>query len=589
MALRRPPGGPAVRAGRGQARCWRTSRAVAGARRAPMPSTAVEGGGHVAAAVAAKDELVEITPQVLARKAVIDAEAPALEIREDPVGPLQHDMGGHPADHLRLVDVAWQARIGGPAIRDEARAGGGDGGEEGLQRRGGEVLDRGEADAAGPAVRRELHRPGDNHLAPRACGRRRRPADRPCGAAASRSRPPPRCPPAGWARDRPSRGRSLWSSSQAVLQLPRPSWACNCRAEMPLEWLVRMWMAVNQTFRATCLRCMIVPAVREVCLPQAAHSQVKRLAFSAQPFAPPQAGQTNPSGQRRRARWAAQGGVIRQPRLELGAREGAVMLPAVRHGRNITRTSAPPQPPQTPHIGLPEPRGEAFGRDMNSQPRCSQGLDSLQQYASQPSRRPRPCRTCAPSSASARCWSICGCRAMPPRRPASRLTSTTRSTSSMAISSCRCSTPITTSAASCRSTLEPVLGPAKPGPGEAGTGRPVATILWPGKTPTGKEVRGHLRRLLRRIRARWPATGILVRGDSHYRGPEVMAWCEDSGIDYVFGRYKQLAVVDDVRGVVLDVEMTTGERPAKRSRRRRPMPATPMARSMAGWSRAASM
>ena len=109
----------------------------------------------------------------------------------------------------------------------------------------------------GPAVRRELHRPGDNHLAPRACGRRRRPADRPCGAAASRSRPPPRCPPAGWARDRPSRGRSLWSSSQAVLQLPRPSWACNCRAEMPLEWLVRMWMAVNQTFRAKWLRCMI--------------------------------------------------------------------------------------------------------------------------------------------------------------------------------------------------------------------------------------------------------------------------------------------------------------------------------------------
>jgi hypothetical protein len=70
---------------------------------------------------------------------------------------------------------------------------------------------------------------------------------------------------------------------------------------------------------------------------------------------------------------------------------------------------------------------------------------------------------------------------------------------------------------------------------DAATGRPVAMILRPGKTPTGKEIRGHLRRLARRIRARWPATRILVRGDSHYGRVEVMAWCEDNAIDYVFG------------------------------------------------------
>lgn len=70
---------------------------------------------------------------------------------------------------------------------------------------------------------------------------------------------------------------------------------------------------------------------------------------------------------------------------------------------------------------------------------------------------------------------------------------------------------------------------------DAATGRPVAMILRPGKTPTGKEIRGHLRRLMRRIRARWPATRILVRGDSHYGRVEVMAWCEDNAIDYVFG------------------------------------------------------
>ena len=70
---------------------------------------------------------------------------------------------------------------------------------------------------------------------------------------------------------------------------------------------------------------------------------------------------------------------------------------------------------------------------------------------------------------------------------------------------------------------------------DADTGRPVAMILRPGKTPTGTEIRGHLRRLMRRIRARWPDTRILVRGDSHYGRAEVMAWCEDNAIDYVFG------------------------------------------------------
>ncbi|MER8996209.1 transposase, partial [Mesorhizobium sp. M0678] len=70
---------------------------------------------------------------------------------------------------------------------------------------------------------------------------------------------------------------------------------------------------------------------------------------------------------------------------------------------------------------------------------------------------------------------------------------------------------------------------------DAATGRPVAMILGPGKTPTGKEIRGHLRRLVRRIRARWPATRILVRGDGHYGRAQVMAWCENNALDYLFG------------------------------------------------------
>jgi hypothetical protein len=67
------------------------------------------------------------------------------------------------------------------------------------------------------------------------------------------------------------------------------------------------------------------------------------------------------------------------------------------------------------------------------------------------------------------------------------------------------------------------------------TGRPVAVILRPGKTPSGVEVRGHLRRLIRQVRTCWPSTRITIRGDGHYARPEVMAWCEANGVDYIFG------------------------------------------------------
>src|SRR5690349_6440624 len=51
---------------------------------------------------------------------------------------------------------------------------------------------------------------------------------------------------------------------------------------------------------------------------------------------------------------------------------------------------------------------------------------------------------------------------------------------------------------------------------EAISGKPVAIILRPGKTPDGAEVARVLRHVVRAIRGRWPRVEILVRGDSHY-------------------------------------------------------------------------
>ena len=70
---------------------------------------------------------------------------------------------------------------------------------------------------------------------------------------------------------------------------------------------------------------------------------------------------------------------------------------------------------------------------------------------------------------------------------------------------------------------------------EGVTGKPVAMILREGKTPSGKEVRTILKHVIKHIREHWPKVDILVRGDSHYGRHEAMEWCEQQGVDYVFG------------------------------------------------------
>jgi len=86
------------------------------------------------------------------------------------------------------------------------------------------------------------------------------------------------------------------------------------------------------------------------------------------------------------------------------------------------------------------------------------------------------------------------------------------------------------------------------------SGKPVVVFLRPGKTPSGREVRTVLKHLVRRIRRHWPDTRIVFRGDSHYGRPEAMAWCEDNGVEYIFGlpgnavlSAQAAAVADDLK------------------------------------------
>ena len=63
------------------------------------------------------------------------------------------------------------------------------------------------------------------------------------------------------------------------------------------------------------------------------------------------------------------------------------------------------------------------------------------------------------------------------------------------------------------------------------------TAAWrPGKRPTGAENAMIVKRVLKRLRAAWPDTHIIRRGDAHFANPELMPLVlEDPQADFIFG------------------------------------------------------
>ena len=47
---------------------------------------------------------------------------------------------------------------------------------------------------------------------------------------------------------------------------------------------------------------------------------------------------------------------------------------------------------------------------------------------------------------------------------------------------------------------------------------------------------GELKRIVARIRQRWPKVEIAIRGDSGFARDDIMSWCEDNKVKYVLGR-----------------------------------------------------
>jgi hypothetical protein len=70
---------------------------------------------------------------------------------------------------------------------------------------------------------------------------------------------------------------------------------------------------------------------------------------------------------------------------------------------------------------------------------------------------------------------------------------------------------------------------------EANSGKPVLSLIRPGKRPSGEEIARVLAHVVHRIRRQWPKVAILVRGDGHYCAPEVLDLLRKLRCDYILG------------------------------------------------------
>lgn len=97
------------------------------------------------------------------------------------------------------------------------------------------------------------------------------------------------------------------------------------------------------------------------------------------------------------------------------------------------------------------------------------------------------------------------------------------------------------------------------------SGALVAAILRPGKRPTGAENAMIMKRVLTLIRKRFAQTPILVRGDGHFSGPEMMQMiAKMPNVDFIFGlagnaRLQALAERTKQRACALWAEVQTDE------------------------------
>ena len=64
-------------------------------------------------------------------------------------------------------------------------------------------------------------------------------------------------------------------------------------------------------------------------------------------------------------------------------------------------------------------------------------------------------------------------------------------------------------------------------------------------------------RIVGQIRARWPATRIILRADSGFARETLMAWCEANGVDFIFGLARNARLTRTIGGELVEAREET--------------------------------
>jgi hypothetical protein len=75
-----------------------------------------------------------------------------------------------------------------------------------------------------------------------------------------------------------------------------------------------------------------------------------------------------------------------------------------------------------------------------------------------------------------------------------------------------------------------------------------------------------IERIVAQIRARWPTTRIMLRADSGFCREPLMGWCEENGVEYLFGLARNSRLVRSIGAELQEAKHESGEtrRPARR-------------------------
>src|SRR5271168_774748 len=82
----------------------------------------------------------------------------------------------------------------------------------------------------------------------------------------------------------------------------------------------------------------------------------------------------------------------------------------------------------------------------------------------------------------------------------------------------------------------------------------LAAKLRPSNIDGSAGAKEEIARIVGQIRARWPGTRILLRADSGFAREALMAWCEQSRVDFVFGLARNARLVDEIAVELLQAE-----------------------------------